>query len=70
MINSFYGFPDYMYEAKYPNKGDPKLASHIIDLLTTAGIKAEGVKRGLDHGAWAGFHAGKHDPFLAANHSN
>lgn len=48
-----------MYEAEYPSKGDPKLARHVIDLLTSAGINAEGVKRGLDHGVWAGFHVGK-----------
>ncbi|KAJ0123502.1 hypothetical protein J7T55_011967 [Diaporthe amygdali] len=56
LIYDFYGFPDYMYEAKYPSKGDPELASHILDLLSSAGIKSEGVKRGLDHGVWAGFH--------------
>ena len=56
--DSFYGFPDYMYKVQYPNKGDPGLASRIISLLSTAGIKAEGVKRGLDHGVWAGFHVG------------
>lgn len=49
-----------MYEAKYPSKGDPALASHIMDLLTTAGIKAQGVKRGLDHGVFAGFHVAFH----------
>lgn len=48
-----------MYEAKYPSRGDPKLARHVIDLLTSAGIRAEGVKRGLDHGVWAGFHVGE-----------
>lgn len=48
-----------MYEAKYPSRGDPKLASHVLDLLSSAGIKAEGVKRGLDHGVWAGFHVGE-----------
>lgn len=48
-----------MYEAKYPSKGDPELASHILDLLSSAGIKSEGVKRGLDHGVWAGFHVGE-----------
>lgn len=58
--HSFYGFPDYMYKAEYPSKGDPELASHITDLLTAAGIKAEGVKRGLDHGVWAGFHVAFH----------
>lgn len=31
----------------------------ILGLLTEAGIKAEGVKRGLDHGVWCGFHAGE-----------
>lgn len=49
-----------MYQTKYPNKGDLALASHIVDLLSSAGIKAQGVKRGLDHGVWAGFHVGKH----------
>lgn len=44
-----------MYEATYPNQGDPQLASHIIELLGSAGIKAEGTKRGLDHGVWSGF---------------
>lgn len=58
MCNSFSGFPDHMYKAQYPSKGDPKLASHILDLLSAADIKAEGVKRGLDHGVWAGFHVG------------
>lgn len=56
LIYDFYGFPDYMYKVQYPNKGDPALASRIIDLLSSAGIKAQGVKRGLDHGVWAGFH--------------
>ncbi|KUI54212.1 Extradiol ring-cleavage dioxygenase [Cytospora mali] len=56
IIYDFYGFPDHMYKVQYPNKGDPALASHIIDLLSSAGIKAEGVQRGLDHGVWAGFY--------------
>lgn len=45
-----------MYKAQYPNTGDPQLAEHIIETLTSAGIKAQGTKRGLDHGVWAGFH--------------
>lgn len=49
-----------MYEAKYPSKGDPSLASRIIDLLAAAGIAAQGVPRGLDHGVWAGFHVAFH----------
>lgn len=45
-----------MYKAQYPNQGDPQLAGHIIELLAAAGIRSEGVQRGLDHGVWSGFH--------------
>ncbi|KAJ8120240.1 hypothetical protein ONZ43_g3002 [Nemania bipapillata] len=34
---------------------DPELASRVIGLLKDAGIEAEGVKRGLDHGVYVGF---------------
>ncbi|EON99032.1 putative aromatic ring-opening dioxygenase subunit protein [Phaeoacremonium minimum UCRPA7] len=60
LIYDFYGFPDHYYKAKYPNRGSPQLASHVLDLLSQAGIKAEGVSRGLDHGVWAGFHVAFH----------
>ncbi|KAI6089644.1 LigB-domain-containing protein [Hypoxylon rubiginosum] len=56
LIYDFYGFPPEYYQAQYPNKGSPQLASKILDLLTKAGIKAKGVTRGLDHGVWSGFH--------------
>lgn len=56
---SFYGFPSYMYEAEYPNKGSPELANKILGLLKDVGIKAKGVTRGLDHGVWSGFHVGQ-----------
>ena len=58
-MSSFYGFPRHYYEAKYPSKGSPELAREIISTLEEAGIKAEGVKRGLDHGVWSGFSVGK-----------
>lgn len=56
---SFYGFPPDYYKAQYPNVGSPTLADEIIGLLKKAGIQAQGVKRGLDHGVWAGFHVGR-----------
>lgn len=59
LARSFYNFPPKYYEATYPNKGSPELASKIIGLLTEAGIEAKGVTRGLDHGVWAGFHVGR-----------
>lgn len=56
--NSFYGFPDHYYQAKYPNKGDAQLASRIMVMLSEAGIASRGVSRGLDHGVWSGFTVG------------
>ena len=55
LIYDFYGFPAHFYEYQFPNRGDPKLAHRILQLLQNAGIKAEGVRRGLDHGVWASF---------------
>ena len=55
LIYDFYGFPPHFYSFKYPNSGSPELAERIIELLTKADIKAEGVRRGLDHGVWASF---------------
>ena len=55
LIYDFYGFPPHYYEFEYPNRGSPELAEKVINLLGNAGIKAEGVRRGLDHGVWASF---------------
>lgn len=57
-MTSFYGFPDHYYKEKYPNVGSAEVASRVLDSLKEAGIKAEGVKRGLDHGVWASFKCG------------
>lgn len=57
--NSYYGFPPEYYKVEYPHKGSPELASKIIGLLKKAGIEAEGVKRGIDHGVYVGFSVGK-----------
>jgi 4,5-DOPA dioxygenase extradiol len=40
---------------QYPNTGSPSLAAKILSTLQSAGIKAEGVRRGLDHGVFAPF---------------
>jgi aromatic ring-opening dioxygenase catalytic subunit (LigB family) len=54
-LPSFYGFPPEYYKATFPSKGSPELASRILSLLSGAGIKAKGLKRGLDHGVFSGF---------------
>ncbi|KAI1307478.1 Extradiol ring-cleavage dioxygenase, class III enzyme, subunit B [Xylaria venustula] len=58
--NSYYGFPPEYYKVQYPNIGSPELASKVIELLQNAGIKAEGTKRGLDHGVYVGFSVAFH----------
>ncbi|KAL4958171.1 Extradiol ring-cleavage dioxygenase, class III enzyme, subunit B [Aspergillus filifer] len=55
LIYDFYGFPSHYYEEQYPNVGSRDVANRVLDLFKQAGIKAEGVKRGLDHGVWVGF---------------
>jgi 4,5-DOPA dioxygenase extradiol len=59
LIYDFYGFPPHYYKYEYPNKGSPSVAEKVIEKLGGAGIEVERVKRGLDHGVWAGFMAGR-----------
>lgn len=55
LIYDYYGFPAHFYSVQYPNTGSPELADKILGKLEGAGIKAEGVRRGLDHGVFAPF---------------
>ncbi|KAK4102692.1 LigB-domain-containing protein [Parathielavia hyrcaniae] len=55
LIYDFYGFPPEFYQATFPSKGSPALASHILTLLSASGIQARGLQRGLDHGVFSGF---------------
>jgi 4,5-DOPA dioxygenase extradiol len=55
LVYDYYGFPPHYYEVQYPNKGSPQLASRIITMLAEKGIKADGVRRGLDHGVFSPF---------------
>lgn len=59
LIYDFYGFPPHYYEYEYPNKGSSEVAETVIEKLAGAGIEVERVKRGLDHGVWAGFMVGR-----------
>ena len=65
IIYDFYGFPPHYYEYKFPYKGSPEVAEKVIEKLAGVGIKVEKVKRGLDHGVWAGFIVGKSLSVLA-----
>lgn len=52
-IYDFYGFPDELYQVKYPAKGSTKIAELVGQMLTAKGIQiAYNESRGLDHGSW------------------
>jgi 4,5-DOPA dioxygenase extradiol len=52
-IYDFSGFPQALYDMKYPAPGSAKVAKRVADLLTQAGMPTgTNTKRGLDHGAW------------------
>lgn len=52
-IHDFRGFPEALYQLRYPAPGAPALAEQIVDLLGAAGLPtAVDERRGLDHGAW------------------
>lgn len=51
-IHDFGGFPQALYDLRYPAPGAPELAGQVVDLLATARIPVASTQRGLDHGAW------------------
>lgn len=59
LIYDYYGFPDHYYKVKYPSVGSKELGEKVLGLLQDAGIEAEAVKRGLDHGVFAPFTCSK-----------
>jgi len=50
-LHDFGGFPQALFDARYPAPGDPALAQRVVDLLGDARARIDS-ERGLDHGAW------------------
>jgi 4,5-DOPA dioxygenase extradiol len=63
LIYDFYGFPGHYYKEKFLHQGSPEVANRVLGVLKEAGIQAEGVERGLDHGVWAAFKVAFDDQF-------
>lgn len=52
-IHDFRGFPQALYDLRYPVPGAPELAARAVELLAASGLAATvDPVRGLDHGAW------------------
>lgn len=52
-IYDFRGFPDELFQLKYPAKGDATLAQSIAERFQAKGIPVQLDRtRGLDHGSW------------------
>jgi 4,5-DOPA dioxygenase extradiol len=52
-IHDFYGFPDTLFEVRYPAPGDPELAQQVADLVQPTWIGIDRDSWGLDHGTWS-----------------
>jgi 4,5-DOPA dioxygenase extradiol len=56
-MHDFTGFPDPLYQFKYPAIGERDLAQHCVDLLKGAAQPSElDLTRGLDHGVYVPLH--------------
>ena len=52
-IHDFWGFPDELYEIRYPATGCREASEEVVSALKSAGLPlATDAGRGLDHGAW------------------
>jgi len=51
-IHDFYGFPQALFDVRYPAPGDPALAARVATLVTSERVRLE-PGRGLDHGTWS-----------------
>ncbi|MGE5792260.1 MAG: 4,5-DOPA dioxygenase extradiol [Bacteroidota bacterium] len=50
-IHDFYGFPEPLYEVRYPAPGDPALAARVRELAAPIDAALD-ESWGLDHGTW------------------
>lgn len=52
-IHDFWGFPEALYQIRYPASGCREAADEVISAIRAAGLPLDtDAARGLDHGAW------------------
>ena len=51
-IHDFYGFPQALFDVRYPAPGKPELAGRLRDLLAPVDVALDD-SWGLDHGTWS-----------------
>jgi len=52
-IHDFYGFPQALFDVRYPAPGSPAIADRVRAEVRTPAIGADGSEWGLDHGTWS-----------------
>lgn len=52
-IHDFTGFPQALFDVRYPAPGDPALAARVAEVLAPVPVVADLDTWGLDHGTWS-----------------
>ncbi|WP_139490937.1 dioxygenase family protein [Brevibacillus dissolubilis] len=56
-VYDFYGFPDELYQIKYPARGSKQVADQMAELFREEGVALQlDAQSGLDHGTWVVLH--------------